>query len=156
MRDDDDRILILQLLRQILDFARRDGVERARRFVHEDDLRLDGEGARDAEALLLPARKTERGLLQTVFEFVPDSRLPQGALDDFVQLRLFADAVGLGAVGDVVVHAHGEGVGLLEHHAHPLAQDVDIHLAVQVLAADEHFARDLAVGNEIVHAVERL
>ena len=34
---------------------------------------------------------------------------------------LLADAVGPGAVGHVVVNAHGEGVGLLEHHADLLA-----------------------------------
>ena len=35
---------------------------------------------------------------------------------------LAADAVGAGAVGDVVVDAHGEGIGLLKHHADLTAQ----------------------------------
>ena len=59
-------------------------------------------------------------------------------------------------VGDVIVHAHGEGVRLLEHHAHALAQGVDVDFAVQVDPVDEDLARDLAVRDEVVHAVERL
>ena len=44
----------------------------------------------------------------------------------------------------------------MEDHADALAQDVDVYLAVQVDAVDEHLARDLAVGDEVVHAVKRL
>ena len=31
--------------------------------------------------------------------------------------------------GDIIVDGHGEGVGLLEHHAHPAAQLGGLHLA---------------------------
>ena len=73
---------------------------------------------------------------------------PQRPLDDLVKLRLLADAVRARTVGDVIVHAHGEGVRLLKHHAHALSERVDVHFAVQVDAVDEHLARDLAVRNE--------
>ena len=63
------------------------------------------------------------------------------------------NAVGAGAVGDVVVNAHGEGVGLLEHHAHFLAQIVDLRLE-DVLALVAHVSRDFYAGNQIVHAVQ--
>src|SRR5690606_24413197 len=46
---DDDRILFLQLAHQLFDTLRRDGIERRTRLVHEDDLRLDGDRARDAQ-----------------------------------------------------------------------------------------------------------
>ena len=59
------------------------------------------------------------------------------------------------AVGNVVVDAHGEGVGLLEHHADALAQQVHVHAAVNVLAVQRDAALDAAVGDEVVHAVER-
>lgn len=94
------------------------------------NLRLDGEGARDAKALLLPARKAERGFVQPVFEFVPHRRPLQGLFDDAVQLALAADAEGAGPVGDVVIDAHREGIGALEHHAHIFAEHGEIHAAV--------------------------
>src|ERR1041384_4868020 len=58
--DNDDRVLLLQLADQLLNFCRRDRVERGTGLVHEHDLRLDGEGAGDAQALLLSARKAGR------------------------------------------------------------------------------------------------
>ena len=70
----------------------------------------------------------------------------------------FAHAVGARAVGDVVVYAHGEGVGLLEHHAYLAAQARDVHvLAVDVLAVIAAPRRSmLHAGHQVVHAVERL
>ena len=62
--------------------------------------------------------------------------------------------MGAGAVGDVVVHAHGEGVGLLEHHAHPLAQLVDVDVAVDILPVQKDFPGDLAAFHQVVHPVE--
>ena len=43
---------------------RGDGIERARRLVHEQHLRLDRERARNAEPLLLPAGEAETGLVR--------------------------------------------------------------------------------------------
>src|SRR4051794_25814200 len=51
--DDDDRVLVLHLDHELFDTAGRDRVERRTRFVHEDHLWLDRNGARDAQALLL-------------------------------------------------------------------------------------------------------
>ena len=49
----------------------------------------------------------------------------------------------LGAVGDVVVNAHGERIGLLEHHAHPAAQVGELHFpGKDVLALEPHIALD--------------
>src|SRR6266536_6366183 len=59
VRDDCDRVVPLQVVDELLDLLRRDGVERRRRLVHEEDLRLDGKRARDAEALLLSAREAQ-------------------------------------------------------------------------------------------------
>lgn len=111
--------------------------------------------ARDAKALLLSARKPQSAFFQTIFQFIPDGCLPQRSFHDLVQRRLFFHAVRLGAVGDVVVHAHGKRVGFLEHHAHALAKIVDVHFPVQIFAVDQHFSVNFAVGHEVVHAVER-
>jgi hypothetical protein len=56
---DRDRVVGLQFVDQLLDLRGRDRVERRARLVEQDDLRLDGDGAGDAQALLLPARQAE-------------------------------------------------------------------------------------------------
>ena len=61
--------------------------------------------------------------------------------------------MGPGAVGDVVIDAHGEGVGLLEHHAHLLAQIVDLRLE-DVRAVVEHLPGDPYAGDQVVHPVQ--
>ena len=60
VRDDDDRVAALELVDQLLDALRRDRVERRRRFVHQQDLGLDGQRARDAQPLLLAAGERQR------------------------------------------------------------------------------------------------
>ena len=54
------------------------GIERAGRLVHEDDLGLDGERAREAEALLLADGKRERRAAQAVLHFVPERGFARG------------------------------------------------------------------------------
>jgi hypothetical protein len=55
VRDDHDRVVALQGVHEVLDARRGDRIERRSRLVHEQHVRLDGEAARDAEPLLLPA-----------------------------------------------------------------------------------------------------
>ena len=62
--------------------------------------------------------------------------------------------MGAGAERDVVVDAHREWIRFLEHHSHALAQEVYVHLAVDVLAVEQKFAGYAAALNEVVHAVE--
>ena len=64
--------------------------------------------------------------------------------------------MGTGAVGHVVVDAHGEGVGLLEHHAHLTAQLVHVHRrGVNVLAPVQHLSLHANAGDQVVHAIQR-
>ncbi len=63
----------------------------------------------------------------------------------------------LGAVGDIVVDAHGEGIGLLEHHAHPAAQVGELHLpGKDILALQPDIALDADARHQIVHPVQGL
>ena len=50
---DDDRVFALDLLHQVLDLRGGDRVQRRARLVHQQHLGLDGDGAGDAQALLL-------------------------------------------------------------------------------------------------------
>src|SRR3954454_18680704 len=55
VRDDDNRVALLELRDELLDLQRRDRVECGGRLVHQHDLWLDGDRARDAQTLLLAA-----------------------------------------------------------------------------------------------------
>ena len=90
------------------------------------DLRALGDGAGDAEALLLAAGEAHAGLAQLVLDLVPQRRLAQGALDALVELGARELLVEAQAEGDVVVDRHREGRRLLEHHADARAQLVHV------------------------------
>ena len=110
-----------------------------------------------AQALLLAAGHAQGALVQAVLHFVPDGRAAQALLDDLVQLGLVVDAVGAGPVGDVVIDGHGERVGFLEHHAHALAQHVDVHLVlINIDAVQQDIAGDAAAFHQVVHTVQAL
>ena len=65
--------------------------------------------------------------------------------------------MGPGAVGHVVIDAHGEGIGLLEDHADLLAQPGGIHAGgIDILPAVVDLALDADAGDQVVHAVEGL
>ena len=68
---DDDRDCVFELVDQLLDFGGGDGIERGAGLVHKQNLGIDGQRARYAESLLLPAGKTRSRLFQLVFDFVP-------------------------------------------------------------------------------------
>jgi len=69
-------------------------IERRARLIHENDFRLVGQGARQTETLLLPARQPFGALAQPVFDFVPQSHLFQ------IMPRILH---GLGAVEKAVI-----------------------------------------------------
>ena len=66
--------------------------------------------------------------------------------------QLFVEA---DAEGDVVVDRHRERRRLLEHHADPGAQQIEVQVRRQnVLAVEQDFAFGALAGIEVVHAVE--
>ena len=75
-----------QLENQVLDLGSGDGIEGRGGLVHQQDFRVDGQGAGDAEALLLAAGEAGAGfLLQIVLDLVPERRVLERFLDDFVE-----------------------------------------------------------------------
>ena len=62
---------------QLFDFCGADGIEGGARLVEKKNFGFDGEGAGDAETLLLAAGKVVGGLVQLVFHFVPESGVAQ-------------------------------------------------------------------------------
>src|SRR3990170_4202668 len=153
VRDDDDGELLGQLPDKVLNLERGDGVQGGARLVHQDDVRLDGEGPGDAETLLLAAGERQAGLLEIVLHLVPEGGPAQTALH--VLVHAAAIAVHAGAERHVIVYRLRERVGLLEHHANAAAhlhgvhlRSVDVHAVVDGLPADPH------PGYQVVHAVE--
>ena len=99
----------------------------------------------------IPADKIDK-----VFErFVKLNSFIKGT--GLVQLCLVVHTVQPGAVGDVIVDAHGERVGLLEHHAHPAAQLGGLHLAGKdILPFQADIPLDADPGHKVVHPVQGL
>ncbi len=105
--------------------------------------------------MLLAARNGHGALFQVVLDLVKQRCPPEGFFHNLVQLGAAADAMGTRAVGNVVIDGHGEGVGLLEHHAYPFAQQVHIHAGGKdVLPVQMDIAGDAAAGDQVVHPVE--
>src|SRR3954469_14195546 len=123
--DDHDRVILLQLVDQLLDLGRRDRVERRARLVEQDDLGLHRHGARDAEALLLATGQAEAVGAKLVLDLVPQRRAPERLLDPAVELRARQPFVEADAESDVLVDRHRKRRRLLEHHADAGAQEID-------------------------------
>ena len=111
------------------------GIERGARFIHEDDAGLDGDGAGDAQALLLAAGKPQPAGVQAVLHFVPQRGAAQALLDDFIELLAVVDALDLQPVGDVLVDRFGKRIRLLKDHADLAAQRDHIHIRVMNIDA---------------------
>ena len=65
------------------------------------------------------------------------------------------NTVGPGAVGYIVIYAHREGIGLLEHHTDPLSEDIDVDIGIYVLTVKKDLAGYFAALHKIVHPVYR-
>ena len=133
-----------------------DGVERRTGLVHQDHVRVHRDGARDAQALLLPAGEAGAGMVEAVLHLFPQARLADTLFHNLVELGLAArHAMNARAIGDVLVDRLGEGIGLLEHHADAGAELHHIDLGViDVLVVDHDLAGDTAGGDRVVHAVD--
>ena len=157
VRDDDDRVLVLELGHEVLDRQRRDRVEGRAGLVHEEDGRAHGDRAGDAQALLLAARKGRPRLVEAILHLVPQVRPAQRLLDELLRIRLLELAGIEGdAREDVLGDRHRrEGVGALEHHSDVAADldGIDV-LRVNVLAFEEDPALDAGARDRLVHAVE--
>ena len=157
MGDDDHGVVLFQLAHQLFHLHGRAGVQCAGGLVHQQHLGLDRQCPGNAKTLLLPAGKAKGALFQAVLHLIPQGGAPQRAFHQLVQLGLIAHAVQLGAVSDVVVDAHGEGVCLLEHHAHTAAQVGQLHLAGKdIRALQPYIALDAYARHKVVHAVQGL
>jgi len=153
--DDNDRVVLAELGDEVLDRGGGLGVQRRAGLVHQQGRGVDGQGSRDAQALLLTAGESDGRLVQPVLDFVPQRGGAEGLLDDVVQVGLAEFVVQARAEGDVVVDGLGEGVWLLEDHADVSAELDDVVAGVEdVVAVDLDGALDAGRVDLVVHAVD--
>src|SRR5215475_12675096 len=142
MRDDRDRVVLGQFLDQLLDLGGRNRIERRARLIEQDHLRADGDGAGDAETLLLAAGEAQARGVELILDLVPQRAAAQRLLDAAVHLRLGNPLIEADAEGDVLVDRHRERRRLLEHHADPRAQQVEVELGIEDVHAVQHQLAD--------------
>jgi len=157
VRDDNDSVAGLELVDQLLDALRRDRVERRGGLVHQQDLGLHRERARDAQPLLLSPRERQRGGVQPILDLVPQRRRLEARLDASAQLfARTGEPVDPQAVGDVVENRFRKRVRALEDHPDAAAQIDHVHRrGVDVLAVDGDGTLDARAGHDVVHPVQR-
>jgi hypothetical protein len=88
VRDDNDADALAKFVDQFLDPGRRGRVERRAGHVHENDLGADGDGARNAQALLLTARETGAWFVEPILDLIKKTGPLQAGHDDLLQLCL--------------------------------------------------------------------
>src|SRR4051794_33320767 len=155
VRDDDDRVALLELGDELLDLQRGDRVQRRAGLVHQDHLGLDRDRARDAQALLLATREAHARRAQAVLDLFPQAGAAQRALDPLVE-PVAADTGQPQPGGDVVVDRHrGERVWLLEDHADQAAHRHDVDVGrVDVVAVERHAALGIRPRDLLMHPVD--
>src|SRR5260370_5807175 len=155
MGDDGDGVVLRQFLDQFLDPGAGDRREPRARLVEQDPLGPHRHGARDAEPLLLAAGQAEARGVELVLDLVPQRAAAQRLLDAAVHLgsgNLFVEP---DAERDVLIDRHRKRRRLLEHHADPRAQQIEIKLGIEDVGLVEHQLTGGALARiEIVHPVE--
>src|SRR5216684_2348175 len=155
MGDDGDGVVLRQFLDQFFDLGGRNRIERRARLVEQDHFRPHGDGAGDAEPLLLAARQAQARGVELVLDLVPQRAAAQRLFDAAVHLGLGNLLVEADAEGDVLVDRHRKRRRLLEHHADPRPQQVEVETRIEDVGLVQH---QLAYGAlsriEIVHPVE--
>src|SRR5450759_4409172 len=118
--------LVLKVLEEVDDLRPDGHVEGAHRLVADDELRVERQGAGDADTLALPARELVRVALG-VLGAEPDGL--EQLEDALLALGLGADVVDLERLADDVAHAHARvqrGVRVLEDDLHVAAQPLHL------------------------------
>ena len=114
--------LALQQFEQVENLILHRYVQRGDRLVADDQIRIERDGAGDADALALPAGKLVR-IAVAVFARDAD-RVQQRAHARGKRLAGFTDPVGFQRLGDDFLHRHARierGVRVLKDHLHAAA-----------------------------------
>ena len=136
VRHEGDRVAGFQVVDQVVEAVGRGRVERFARFVDQHDIRLQGQRAGDAEALLLTGRQRRSFVVEPVAAVEPEVGLLQGLLDESAEFAEMALAGDARAEGDVFENAGRERRGFLRYEADPLADVAKVGARGVEIAAD--------------------
>ncbi len=155
VRHQHQREMLLQRGHQLFNHQRRDRIQRRGGFIQQQHFRLDGDGARNHQTLLLTARQRQRILPQLIFHFAPQRRRPQRALAGLIQHATIAHALQTQTVNHILIDRLGERIRALEHHADapPQRRQILVRLHHRV-AIEQNLTFDAAAINDVVHAIE--
>src|SRR5712675_1873890 len=155
MSDDGDRVVLRQFLDQFLNLRRRNRIERRAWLVEQDHLGPHRHRAGDAKPLLLAAGERETRGVQLVLDLVPQRAATQRLFDPAVHLRFGDLLIEADAEGDVLIDRHRKRRRLLEHHADPGPQQIEIELGVENVGMVQHQLAGGALARvKVVHPVE--
>src|SRR5579863_9406419 len=153
--NDRDRIVVSQLVDQFLDLSGRNRIERRAGLIEQDHFGTHGDGAGDAQPLLLTAGQALSVGGELILDLFPQRRAPQRRFHAAIELGFRQTLVQPDAEGDVLVDRHRERRGLLKHHADARAQQIEVLLRRQNIdAVEQHFAGRMLMRIKIVHSVE--
>src|SRR5215216_3728513 len=153
--DDRDGVVLGKLLDQLLHLGSRDRVQRRARLVEQDHLGPHGDGSRNAQPLLLAAGQAQARGVQLVLDLVPQRATTQRLFHPAVHLRFGDLLVEADAEGDVLVDRHRKRRRLLEYHADPRPQQIEVELGVENVGMVQHqLAGGALAGIKVVHPVE--
>ena len=126
--------------------------------IHQEHLRLHCQRSGDAEPLLLPAGHAQGALVFS--RSLHSSQMAASRRDFSTMSSSFAlewTAVGPRTERDVVIDAHRERIGFLEHHTHPFPQHGSHpHPLKMSLPVQEDLPLDAAALHQVVHPVDGL
>src|ERR1700719_2185064 len=131
MRDDGDGVVLRQFLDQFLDLGGRDRVQRRTRLVEQDHLGPHRNGAGDAKPLLLAAGQAQARGVELVLDLVPQRAAAQRLFDAAVHFGFRDLLVEADAERDVLIDRHRKRRRLLEHHADPRPQQIEIEPGIE-------------------------
>src|ERR1019366_7599015 len=153
--NDGDCIVLRQFLDQFLDLGGRNRIERRAGLVEQDHLGPHRDGAGDAEPLLLAAGQAEARGVQLVLDLVPQRAAAQRLFDAAVHLGSGNLLVEPDAERDVLIDRHRKRRRLLEHHADPRAQQIEIEFGIEDAGGiQQYLTRGALAGIQIIHSIE--
>ena len=130
-------------------------IQRRGGLIQQDHLWAHCDGARDAQALLLPTREAGAALVELFLDLVPQGSIGQRLFHPVIQCALGGMLVESNAEGHIVVDAHGKRCRFLEDHADAPAQLIYIDTGAQdVGVIQQHLAHDPMPGVELVDTIQ--
>src|SRR5438270_2574346 len=143
-----------QLLQDFFYTHRCDRVDSDGEFVQAKNFRRERKSPSQRQALLLPAGEACAEHVETIFDLIPEDRLPQAAFDDFVQFGFPADAHATRGVNDIFVNRKRQTDRKWKDHANAAAKGIRVADLFDVLAIDEDVSGETGAIHEIQSAID--